>query len=250
MCYVSLVDRLWRITGDNAVLEEFYPAVKKSTQYTVAMSTDHGEDAVISMPDDMRSEWWEGFDWYGMATHAGALRISNMAIAERMARAVGDEAFAGQCREWFRQGTASIENKMWNEEAGCYLLYHHPKLGKKDETIMANQLDGEWNNDFHGLGGIFRKGRIDRALETIKKSCMAPYGAVAFARSQDFMPLVTYGIHTSEIMMLAFAYMYEGFRETGLDVLRNCLENFFLKHRVAWDLPSWSQALRPSQKAR
>jgi uncharacterized protein (DUF608 family) len=237
MCYVDLVDRLWQVTGDRSVLEEFYEGVKKSTQYTYAMSANHGEDAVISVPDDVRSEWWEGFDWYGMTAHAGGLRISNMAMALRMAEAIGDMAFADQCRQWFEQGRASMENKMWNEKVGSYLLYRHEKLKKQNETIMANQFDGEWNNDFHGLNSIFRRERLDQALETIKKSCLSDYGAVSFANT-DLVPLETYGIFPPEIMMLGFTYLYEGDRETGFQVLRNCLHNLFIKHCHTWDLPN------------
>jgi len=238
VCYVSLVDRLWQRTGDRSVLDEFYDGVKRTTEYTVKMSENHGADAVVSIPDDVRSEWWEGFDWYGMTAHAGGLRISNMAIALRMAETVGDRAFAEQCTEWLRQGQASMEGKMWNEAAGSYLLYYHEKLGKRDDTIMSNQFDGEWNNDFHGLPGIHRKDRIDRALHTIGESCRAPYGAVSFARAKDLKPLITYGIFPPEIMMLAFTYLYEGRRETGLEVLRDCLHNLFIKHGHTWDLPN------------
>ena len=237
MCYVDLVDRLWLTTGDHSVVEEFYPAVKAATIYTVAMSANHGEDAVISIPDDVRSEWWEGFDWYGMTAHAGGLRISMMDMAERMAREMGDKDFAKQCAQWGKQGRASMEKKMWNEKVGSYLLYRHDKLDKQDETIMSNQFDGEWNNDFHGLTGVYDKKRMDRALNTIKNSCVAPFGAVSFAKP-DLTPLVTYGIFPPEMYMLGFTYMYEGDNETGLEVLYKSLENLYITHKHGWDLPN------------
>ena len=237
MCYVDLVDRLWLVTGDRSVVKEFYPAVKAATIYTVAMSANHGEDAVISIPDDMRSEWWEGFDWYGMTAHAGGLRISMMDMAQRMAKEMGDSDFANQCDRWAKQGRASMEKKMWNEKVGSYLLYRHDKLDKQDDTIMSNQFDGEWNNDFHGLAGVYNKKRMDRALETIKKSCIAPFGAVSFAKP-DLTPLVTYGIFPPEMYMLGFTYMYEGDKATGLEVLYGSLENLYIKHKHGWDLPN------------
>ena len=234
-CFVDMVDRLWMCTEDRSVLDEFYPAVKKATQYTVAMCT--GADAVISLPDDQRREWWEGFDWYGMTAHAGALRISNMYIAERMASAIGDEDFAEQCREWQIQGQASMEEKMWNEKVQSYSLFHHAELGKRNETIMANQFDGEWNNLFHGLPGIFRKDRLDNALKTIKKSCLCDFGAVSFAKP-DLTPLVTYGIFPPEIMILGYTSIYAGDRQTGMKVLHDCMHNLVIKHGVGWDLPN------------
>ncbi|MFH1008289.1 MAG: GH116 family glycosyl-hydrolase [Candidatus Latescibacterota bacterium] len=234
-CLVDLVDRLWMCTGDRSVLDEFYPAVKESTIYTVAMSS--GPDAVISIPDDSRREWWEGFDWYGMTAHAGALRLSNMSMAARMADAVGDHEFADQCREWLEQGNSSMQTKMWNEQVQSYLLYHHPELGKRDDTIMANQLDGVWNNDFHGLPGIFPEDRIRKVLATVKESCLTDYGSVSFAKP-DRTPMVTYGIFPPEIMMLSFTYLYEGDRETGLKILEKCMRNLVLQHRHGWDLPN------------
>jgi len=64
---------------------------------------------------------------------------------------------------------------------------------------------------------------------------MAPYGAVSFAKP-DLTPLVTYGIETPRIMMIGYTYMYEGDRETGLDLLYKIQDNAFIKFRHGWDL--------------
>ena len=37
--YASIVDRIWRYTGDDAVLSEFYESVKKATIYTALLNT-------------------------------------------------------------------------------------------------------------------------------------------------------------------------------------------------------------------
>ena len=237
-CFVALVDRLWMRTGDKTVLDEFYPAVKKAATYTVEMCS--GPDAVISFPDGTnwweKTDWWEKFPWYGMGTHAGGLRISGMYIAERMAKAVGDEAFAAQCRKWQEQGKHSMETKMWNEKAKSYLLYHDPKSGKTNDVILANQLDGEWSNRFHGLPGLFRRDRVESVLATIKQSCLCSYGSVAFARA-DKTPLVTAYIMIAPMMMVGYTYMYEQDYQTGMQILHNCMHNLVIKHRVPWDLP-------------
>lgn len=242
-CFVSMVDRLWQCTEDANVLREFYPYVKKSTRYTVAMN--QGPEAVIRMPEDRKDEWWEGFDWLGMTAHAGGLRISNMYLAERMATAMGDREFADQCREWIRQGQSSLEEKMWNEKTGSYLLWYDPRIEKLNDSIMANQLDGEWNNRFHGLSGLFQRDRVDTVLKTVEQSCLGPLGAPSFGKfgvvsfaKPDKTPLVTYGIFVPEIMMLGFTYLYEGDRITGLRVLQECMDNLVIKHGHGWDYPS------------
>jgi uncharacterized protein (DUF608 family) len=236
-CFVDMVHRYWLRTGDPNALEEFYPAVKKNLYFSMALNK--GPDGIISFPTEGdKTEWWEGFEWNGMAAHAGGLKLSQAALARNMARAIGDTEFVKQCDEWLRQGSESMETKMWNEKAGSYYMFNDPDgTGKLGDKIMANQLDAEWANAFHGLPGVFRKDRVQRVLDTVKRSCLSHFGAVSFATPEG-KPLVTYGIFVAEIMILGFTYMYQGHRETGLEILKNCMGNLIIKQRCPWDLPN------------
>ena len=123
-------------------------------------------------------EWFENVLWFGMTSHVGGIHLANLKMAQRMAERVGDHAFARQCRAWFEQGSASIEDKIW---AGAYYLaYNDPRAGKKSDDVFAYQLDGEWMARFHGLHEVFRPARLKTALATIRRACAEkwPAGAV------------------------------------------------------------------------
>jgi len=234
-CYVDMVDRLWQRTGDDGLLHEFYDSVKRSTTLTATMGEPPA--SVISMPPgDGQTEWWEGWPWTGMTAHAGGLHLSNMVIAERMAERMGDDAFATQCRDWLAQGQENMEQAMWADRS--YLLMHNVNSGVREDKIMANQLDAEWVCRFHGLPGVFRPDRVDIVLQTVKDTCLVETGAVGFASPEGTPELTTYGIFVPEILILAMTYMYEGDRETGLDVAHRLMSTLVRRQGFGWDLPN------------
>jgi len=239
VCIAALVDRLWQSGGDDTVLSEFYPMVKKSI--TWSMNQVAGPDGVISVPeeDDWPKEWFEHMGWYGMCAHAGGLRLSSLNIAERMAETMGDAEFADQCRRWFEQGSRAMEEKMWNDETRSYLLYNSPATGKVSDDIMSTQLDAEWENRLHGLGRVFRADRVGEVLSTIERTCLVEIGgAVGFAKADGTPQLTSYGTFSAQTYLLAMTFMYEGRRETGLKVLQQCMYNLVTRHRYTWDLPN------------
>ena len=241
VCFVDMVDRVWRRTGDDSVLREFYPAVKKSTICTANLRP--GPEGLISMPEgNVGCEWWETKErgeWFGMCTHLGGLHLSNFRIAERMADNIGDKEFATQCREWFNRGSTAMEEKMWNEATQSYLLYNEPETGRMSDDIMSNQLDGQWANRLHGLEGVFRSDRVRKVLAKIKQTCLVEKGgAVCFADARGNPDLTGYGIFPPETYILAMTYMYEGDKETGLEILRRSVHNLVVSHPHPWDLPN------------
>ncbi len=247
-CVVDMVYRYWLRTGDDEALRELYDLVKRSTTFTMNLRPEDGPDGIISFPTgNVGLEWFEACTWAGMAAHAGGIHLANLRQAEAMAERVSDEAFAEQCREWFRQGSKSMENKMWAGE--YYLNYWEPSTGKKSDLVMSNQLDGEWMVRMLGLPGVFRADRIKLVLETVRQTCIAPteYGAVNFA-TPDGKPSTSgegtpgwnydpYAFFPPEVLMLGMTYMYEGEREFGLELCRRCWANI-AENGLTWDQPN------------
>lgn len=244
--YLDMVDKYWLRTGDDEILKEFYPSIKKNTIYT--MELNPGPDGVISMPKGNidpatgghATEWVEGEKWYGMTSHVGGLHLAQLKIAERMAEKVGDKEFAERCRKWFQQGSDAMESKMWAGE--YYLAYDDPKLGKRSDHIFSCQLDGDWIERFHGLPPVFRPERAKITLQTIreKNAKLSPYGTVFLAK-RDGTPWegAGYGPYTyfvSEQLMLAMTYMYAGEIEYGLEQARRCMYNLIQKG-YTWNQP-------------
>ena len=67
MCYVDMVDRLWRRSADEGVLRQFYASAKRCTSFTIGLPP--GPGGVISMPAGGGMEWFEHGEWAGMASH-------------------------------------------------------------------------------------------------------------------------------------------------------------------------------------
>ncbi len=244
--YVDLLDRLWLRTGDDAVLREFYDSVKKSNTMTMNLRT--GPAGVISMPEGNKGmEWFELGEWAGMCAHLGGMHMAQLRIMERMARKMGDEAYAKQCRQWLDGGSRAMESEMWTGE--YYLNYYEKETGKKSDDVMSCQLDGEWTAKFHGLPGVFRSDRIKTTLETVKRCNIhltPEVGATTFARPDGtaLVPVskvAAYGVYTmvvAEILLLAMNYILNGEREYGLDLARRHWENLVCRQRHAWDMPN------------
>jgi len=166
-------------------------------------------------------------------------------IVERMAEKAGDRDFARQCRNWFQQGSDSMENKLWAGE--YYLAYYEPESGKRSDHIFSCQLDGDWISRFHGLPPVFRPERARAALRSIqeKNSRLSPYGTVFFA-NPDGTPWeqAGYGPYTyfvSEQLMLAMTCIYAGEVDFGLEQARRCLYNLVQKGYL-WNQPCIVQA--------
>ncbi len=244
-CYVDLVDRLWQRTGDDAVLQHFYPSVKQTL--TMTLNLRPPPEGVISMPEDNRGmEWFEWGEWLGMCSHLGGIRLSTVLLAERMAQAMGDAEFATQCLRWFQDGSKAMEEKMW---AGSYYLnYYEEETGCKSDAIMGYQLDGEWAAKLHGVRSVFRPDRVGTVLETIRSHNMPEVicGALNFATpegrvlssDEQIAEYGGYAMFLPEVMILGMTYLYAGQREFGLQFLERALAQMVCVERHPWDLPN------------
>jgi uncharacterized protein (DUF608 family) len=245
MCYIDLVYRLWRCTGDGTILKEFYESVKQANTFTMGLKK--GPGGPISMPEEGGMEWFEHGEWAGMATHMGGLRLAELRMMAHMAECMGDLEYARRCQEWLADGSRAMEEEMWTGR--YYLNFFEKETGKVSDDVMAYQLDGEWLVDFYGLGPVFRPERVKITLETIKETNIPltpEVGAANFARP-DGSPLPAgakvafygqFAMFPPEVLILAMTYMYAGQQEYGLELARKHWENLVLKQRHPWDLPN------------
>ncbi len=245
----TMVDRYWLCYGqkDKEFLKEFYPIVKQNLIYTVNLRPAYpiGE-RIIAMPTgNVGTEWFEAPapGWAGMVTHVGGLHLAQILIAERMAKAIGDTAFAKQCRDWFKAGSAALESKLW---AGDYYLnYWEPETGKISDLVFANQLDGEWVARQEDLPNIFPPDRTAKTLDTILRCNIAvtKYGAANYANPNG-SPAVgvggygTYAYFPPEALMLAMTYIYNGEKEIGLDLAHKVWYSIVCQKGNTWDQPN------------
>jgi len=253
ICYVDMLDRYWLRTGDDAVLREFYPSIKKNTIFT--MNLRPGPEGVISMPTGNVNplsaghlspggglEMFEGVNALGMTPHIAGLHMAQVRLAQRMAEKVGDEEFTRQCKQWFEQGGKLLEEKLWTGK--YYLAFYDSESKQKSDLVFAAQLDGEWIAHFHGMSGLFPPDRVTTTLETIDKLNVlpTPYGVVNLVHPDGSLDAHVgygpYGMFVPEVYMFAMTLMYCGQQEKGLELARRCVHNQVIGHRYTWTAPN------------
>ena len=236
-CFADLVHRLWLRTGDNTIVEEFYPAIKKNTIFTVNLKK--GEHGIISFHrEGTGQEWWEHTAVFGMVTHLAGVRLAQLEMAKKMAIQMGDKDFAAQCAQWIDKASSLMEENLWNEETKSYDFFNYPEKDMKNEDIMASQLDGQWMVNLNGLPDVFRKDRIKTALKTIADYCLVDMGLAGFAVPGKGPDLERYGTFPPETHIVAMTYMYNGDPKLGLEIARRNVDNMVRVHGYTWDLPN------------
>ncbi len=237
-CFADLVHRLWLRTGDIGVIEEFYPAVKKNTEFTVGLTP--GKHGIISFPREGNGqEWWEHTPVYGMVTHLAGVRLAQLRFSKHMADAMKDDAFSKQCDQWIALASKLTEENLWNEETRSYDFFRYPAKDMLSTDIMSSQLDGQWMVDLHGLPAVFRKDRIKTALKTIEDTCLVEIGGMAgFSEPGKGPDLARYGTFPPEVNIVAMTYMYNGQRELGLEIARRNMDNIIRVQGLGWDMPN------------
>jgi uncharacterized protein (DUF608 family) len=180
-----------------------------------------------------------------MATHTGGVHLAQLRIAEKMAKQVGDDTFARQCKAWLKAGSESLETKMWNNNS--YLMSWEPETGTKSDLVFASQLDGEWITAIHGLPGVFRKDRVATVLNTLERFNITPSKTgMIFVTEADGKPHYTdgyleYGTYAwfpSELLMLAMNYTYNGKPEVGMALAHRAWDNIVCRWGYTWNQPS------------
>jgi uncharacterized protein (DUF608 family) len=251
----ALVDRFLMCHGgaDKKLLGEFYPMVKRNMIYTANLRTTPeysiGE-RLISMPNGNQGrEWFEADEpgWCGMTAHIGGLHLAQLRIVERMARQVGDIGFAKQCAQWIEAAREAMEKRLWT--GSYYLNFWEPETGRKSEVVFGYQLDGEWIANHHGLPGTLPPERVRAALDTIKRCniALSRHGAVNYA-NPDGTPIDParpgawdygqFSYFPPEALMLAMTYIYNGERESGIELARKVWHNLVCQQGYTWDLPN------------
>jgi len=240
--YAYLIDRHWQRTGDDEMLEEIYPSVKAAIVFL--QSADQERDGLVDVFGV--SHYYDAWGMSGAAIHVSGYWLATLKMVERMAEKMGDTAFADECRNWYDRGRKSLEEKLWNEEVGSYLLYNNTKTGEKSDTVLSDQLTGEFFARIHGLESIFPKDRVLKVLATLERLNVAatPYGIRTSLRpdgSDDktgfYAPLITPSYST---IVPTSVMMYSGdghFSELGMEIVRRTWYNMVFNQQMTWDMP-------------
>jgi non-lysosomal glucosylceramidase len=159
--FVLLVWRAYVFSGarDLSFLRETWPAVEQSLAFLRQFDTDgDGLPEGEGFPDQTYDTW----EVRGESAYVGGLFLAAQRAAEEIALRLGESAAADRHRATFERAQQSYLAKLWN---GSYLRYDTGSDHR--DSIMADQLAGQWYANLTGLGDVVPREMRRVALETI-----------------------------------------------------------------------------------
>ena len=157
--FVLMVLRDYLYTGDKEYLTEMWPHVISAVDSIGELDTD-GD----GLPDrDTKRNTYDAWNFSGTPVYISILWLAALKAAARIAEETGDSARAGEWRSVLGKGLDSLEKRLWNGE--YYNLWISGE--DKDESLMTDQLDGEWFLRVSGIGGNLSDSRIGEVMKTV-----------------------------------------------------------------------------------
>ncbi|MBN2371349.1 MAG: glucosylceramidase [Vicinamibacteria bacterium] len=162
--FVLLLWRAYVFSGaeDLGFLRDTWPAARQALDYLGQFDTDgDGLPESEGFPDQTYDTW----PVKGESAYVGGLFLAALRAAEQIAERLGDVAAAEEYRRAFTRAQRSYIAKLWTGE---YLRYDTGSEYR--ESIMADQLAGQWYANLTGLGDIVPFEMRRSAIETIFKN--------------------------------------------------------------------------------
>lgn len=168
--FVLMVLRDYLYTGDKAYLSEMWPHVISAVESIASLDSD-GD----GLPDrDTTRNTYDAWNFSGTPVYISVLWLASLKAAARIADETGDAERAQGWRLLLQKGSASLETRLFN--GTYYDLWRTEE--EKDETLMTDQLDGEWFLRVSGVGGNLPDARIREVLRYILKHNFDPDGGL------------------------------------------------------------------------
>lgn len=105
--------RAWRehqMSPDDTWLRRNWPGIQRATRWLIAKDGD--EDGLITSHQHNTLDT----DWFGPVAWLSGLYLAALRAAEEMAREVGDDGFARQCRALFERGRKNLVEQLFDGE--------------------------------------------------------------------------------------------------------------------------------------
>ncbi len=167
--YILKAYREHQVSRDDAFLKHNWPNIKKAVQFLI--DQDGNADGLL---EGQQHQTYDE-NYFGPNTMVGSLYLGALRAAEEMARTIGDQPFAAQCREIFEKGRENSVKELFNGE--YYIqqvdLKQHPDWQYAD-GCLADQMFGQgWAHQVN-LGYLYPRDTVLKSLESIWKYCWAP----------------------------------------------------------------------------
>ena len=162
MQFVLMVLRDYLFTGDRGYLLSLWDNVQKAMDSTGLLDTDND-----GLPDyDTKRNTYDAWNFSGTPVYISVLWLAALKAAVFMADRVGDKSRSDQWNNILIKGKKALEEKLWNGE--YYNLWRNNDVA--DESLMTDQLDGEWFLRMIGLDGNLPDDRVRSVVDCILKN--------------------------------------------------------------------------------
>jgi uncharacterized protein (DUF608 family) len=186
--------REWLISADDGWLRRMWPLAKRALEFAWKY-WDRDRDGVM---EGMQHNTYD-IEFYGPNTLCGSLYLGALRAAEEMARALGDEASARGYRELFARGSHWTDAHLWNgdyyeqkvnpraHESWPRDLRRMAEARGRDDRFrtwprwqfgagcLSDQLLGQWLAGTLGLGYVYDRRHVRKALQSIFRCNWRPH---------------------------------------------------------------------------
>jgi non-lysosomal glucosylceramidase len=167
--FVLLVWQAVTLLADEALVAEAWPAVVRALHYVAAFDRDgDGLPEHDGVPDQTYDTWpMRGPSAYGGSLWLAALR-AGIAMGER----IGDQETVAWLRTTLELAQPAFDARLWSGDGYRY----DASGGASGDSIMADQLAGQWWADATDLGEIAPAAHVDAALRTVFERNVRGFG--------------------------------------------------------------------------
>lgn len=176
----------WQLSGDPALLKEFWPKVKRAVAFAwIPGGWDANRDGVM---EGVQHNTYD-VEFYGPNPLCGIYYLGALRAAEEMAKAAGDTASASEYRRLFENGKHWFDANLFN---GSYYIQkvegrpasdiaaglregagaedpEHPQY-QVGGGCLVDQLIGQYLAGIAGLGPLLDPQRIRKTLESVYRN--------------------------------------------------------------------------------
>ncbi len=159
MQFVLMVLRDYLFTGDRKYLLSLWNNVKRAMDSIEKLDTD-GD----GLPDRYtKRNTYDSWNFSGTPAYISILWLAALKASVIIAERTGKNTQADRWNTILEKGKVSLEEKLWNGE--YYNLWQ--RESETDESLMSDQLDGEWFLRMMGIEGNLPDERVREVVRFI-----------------------------------------------------------------------------------
>ncbi len=152
-----------------AYLRDLWPAVRWAMEHVARFDRDgDGLPEHDGRPDQTYDTW----PMTGPSAYGGSLWLAALRAAASWARTVGKETAAETWDGDFERASAAFQRRLWNGRSFDY----DASDGPTSDSIMADQLVGQWYADVCGLGDLVPPEQVESALRRVYELNVLGFG--------------------------------------------------------------------------